>query len=251
MSNVSSIYLFDIDGTLSKDGILPDSAVLGIRLLREKGNLVLLATGRCLGQMDKLLKRIEADGAILNNGALVMLHGRIIYASPIAKETIFRLLKKYHVALLTKDRYIRVEEHEIFERFASYFSIPLAELRDISYIEEEPVYSIGIYTDLPSEVDFSLYPDLRFVKVCPIGFDGMNRQIHKDSGLSAIRALYPGQSVIAFGDNYNDIEMLQAADIAVAMAQAPAQVKAYADIIAKDVLDDGIYQVLKNELKSI
>lgn len=251
MSSVNSIYLFDIDGTLSKDGIVPDSAVLAIRLLRNKGNPVLLATGRCLGQMSNLLERVEVDGAILNNGALVILHGRIIYASPIEKETILRLMEKHHIALLTKDRYIRLEEHEIFDRFASYFSIPTAEIDDYSCMAEEPVYSLGLYTDFPSELDFSLYPELRFVKVCPIGFDVMNRQIHKDSGLAEIRAIYPGQPVIAFGDNYNDIELLRAADIAVVMAGAPAKVKACADIIAKDVLEDGIYQALKNDLKSI
>ncbi|MFV0381844.1 MAG: HAD family hydrolase [Breznakia sp.] len=47
--------------------------------------------------------------------------------------------------------------------------------------------------------------------------------------------------IIAFGDNYNDIQMLQAVGIGVAMGNAMEEVKAIADYISKNVEEDGAY----------
>lgn len=46
--------------------------------------------------------------------------------------------------------------------------------------------------------------------------------------------------VIAIGNNYNDIEMLQMAGLGVAMGNAPEEVKAHADYITLDNDSDGI-----------
>ena len=47
--------------------------------------------------------------------------------------------------------------------------------------------------------------------------------------------------VIAFGDNENDLEMLEGAGIGVAMGNAKDEVKAKADFVCKSVENDGIY----------
>ena len=46
---------------------------------------------------------------------------------------------------------------------------------------------------------------------------------------------------IAFGDGHNDIEMLEAVGMGVAMGNAKDEVKAKADFVCKSVEDDGIY----------
>ena len=47
---------------------------------------------------------------------------------------------------------------------------------------------------------------------------------------------------MAFGDSYNDIEMLQAVGTGVAMGNAPAQLKEIADDVCGRVSEDGIYR---------
>lgn len=54
--------------------------------------------------------------------------------------------------------------------------------------------------------------------------------------------------VIAFGDGHNDIDMLQAAGIGVAMGNAAAEVKDAADLIAPANTEDGIAVVLDDLL---
>ncbi|QIS10300.1 HAD family hydrolase [Nocardia arthritidis] len=55
----------------------------------------------------------------------------------------------------------------------------------------------------------------------------------------------PTSATLAIGDGYNDREMLNWAGHSVAMANAPDDVKEYADEVTGDVLDDGVAAVLE------
>ena len=48
------------------------------------------------------------------------------------------------------------------------------------------------------------------------------------------------EQVMAIGDNFNDLEMLQYAEIGIAMGNAPAEVQAVADWVTIDVEEDGV-----------
>ena len=100
---MNNIFLFDIDGTLSINGIIPESAKEIIKRIRNKGDLVLLATGRCKFQMRPIEEIIETDGAIMNNGGYIVVSNEIIYKNPIDKKAIGRLMDMgYHVAILNE-----------------------------------------------------------------------------------------------------------------------------------------------------
>jgi hydroxymethylpyrimidine pyrophosphatase-like HAD family hydrolase len=47
------------------------------------------------------------------------------------------------------------------------------------------------------------------------------------------------QNVMAIGDNFNDVEMIEYAGTGIAMGNAPEAVKALANWVAPDVEDDG------------
>ena len=56
------------------------------------------------------------------------------------------------------------------------------------------------------------------------------------------------QDVIAFGDNYNDISMLEAAGSGVAMGNADEAVKARANVVIGDNTRDSIAQFIYSNL---
>ena len=56
------------------------------------------------------------------------------------------------------------------------------------------------------------------------------------------------ENVIAFGDNYNDIEMIEFAGIGVAMENGEEELKKSADYIALNNNDDGVGKFLKDFL---
>jgi Cof subfamily protein (haloacid dehalogenase superfamily) len=69
------------------------------------------------------------------------------------------------------------------------------------------------------------------------------KQISKATGVAlALEKLYniPMSAVMAFGDNYNDIEMLKAAGFGVAVSNARDEVKSVADHITLKSVDDGV-----------
>jgi len=67
---------------------------------------------------------------------------------------------------------------------------------------------------------------------------------------SALRAMLEGLGidagdVIAVGDNWNDLEMIEAAGLGVAMADAPEGVRARADHVCASADDDGLREVIE------
>ncbi len=57
--------------------------------------------------------------------------------------------------------------------------------------------------------------------------------------------------IIAFGDNENDIEMLQLAGTGVAMGNAPDHVKSAADMVTDTNDNDGVYKILKQVFATV
>lgn len=72
---------------------------------------------------------------------------------------------------------------------------------------------------------------------------------------SAVRFLCDGWDIspadtAAFGDNFNDIDMLSLAGLGVAMANAPEAVRRHADLVALDNDHDGVAEVLERLIKN-
>ena len=72
------------------------------------------------------------------------------------------------------------------------------------------------------------------------------------SKLSAIQLLLTKNEsladVVSFGDNYNDIEMLQASGLGVAVDNARAEVKAIADYTTLKNTEDGVAHFIRQHL---
>ena len=74
----------------------------------------------------------------------------------------------------------------------------------------------------------------------------MARGVSKGNALkiTAERHGLPLDEVIAIGDSYNDISMIKAAGIGIAVGNAPPAVKKEADIIAGNHDNEGVSTVL-------
>jgi hydroxymethylpyrimidine pyrophosphatase-like HAD family hydrolase len=73
------------------------------------------------------------------------------------------------------------------------------------------------------------------------------------SGVSKATALWEmlralavdAERVVAIGDNWNDLEMIEAAGLGVAMGQAPEGVRARADYVCGTPEQDGVREVIE------
>ena len=111
--------------------------------------------------------------------------------------------------------------------------------------------SIAYHADVMAEVSAQAKRDLKdrywlglttpkWLELMPLG-------ITKGSGLQALVDMLgiSMRDVMAFGDGENDIEMLQAAGISIAMGNAMAEVKAAADEETDSNNDEGIFKALQ------
>ncbi len=74
----------------------------------------------------------------------------------------------------------------------------------------------------------------------------LSPRVNKGEALRQVaeRLGVPIERVMAIGDSYNDLPLLQAAGIAVAMGSAPDELKAHADIVVADVEHDGVAEAI-------
>ncbi|MDO4319319.1 MAG: HAD hydrolase family protein [Bacteroidales bacterium] len=85
-------------------------------------------------------------------------------------------------------------------------------------------------------------PDLWLIEIFAPG-------VSKASGIERLRSRLGADRVVAFGDNLNDIPMLQAADVAVAVDNALPQTKAVADIIIGDNDHDAVARWIADDYR--
>ena len=56
--------------------------------------------------------------------------------------------------------------------------------------------------------------------------------------------------IMAIGDNYNDLEMIEAAGVGVAVANAPSEVKRAADYVCRHEASEGVVEIIRQLLAS-
>lgn len=90
------------------------------------------------------------------------------------------------------------------------------------------------------------YPDLAMIKSAPYFLEIMHCQVKKSHALKYLcqaMRITP-TDVVAFGDNYNDMDMLECAGMGIAMGNAPDAVKKIADRTTLDNDNKGVCEAL-------
>ena len=91
------------------------------------------------------------------------------------------------------------------------------------------------------------FPQLNIVRSSDILIEIMNKDVSKANGIEVLLHhlnMTPAQA-IAFGDNYNDLTMLNFVGRGVVMQNAPEEIRKEAKYITKSNNEDGIYEYLQ------
>ena len=246
---------FDIDGTLLPFGHdrMPAPTVAALQALRRRGVGVYIATGRPPVDIDFLtaLRAVEFDGFVTMNGQYCYEHDpdAPFYSHPMPPEALRALVpwlawKHLPVAFL--------------ERGFTYANCVEATGNGIVEPDVPVLDPVRALTRTTYQLSAFISPEWEgeFLRHCPgcvaVRWNDQFADIlpaggGKDAGLRAMLAhkgLDPAQA-IAFGDARNDIPMLRAAGIGVAMGNADDAVKAAADFVTAADVDDGIGKALR------
>ena len=243
------LIMFDIDGTLlDHEKKLPSSAKEAISHLKEAGHEVAISTGRAPYLFEGLRKELEIDSYVSFNGQYVVIHNEVIYTNPIKKEYLAHLsayAASHHHPLvyMGADRMkASIAYHAEIEEAIATLHSPHPE-EDAAYYQHADVFQALLFCkDHEESIYRDHIRDLNFIRWHPYSMDVLPLGGSKAKGIEKFleKKGFAKEDVFAFGDNFNDIEMLQYVGNGIAMGNAPEEVKKYAKYVTKDVDEDGI-----------
>lgn len=241
----------DIDGTMLRNGekVLSKRLLDNIARIVDMGIIFAPASGRQYPTMKKMFGDIQNELMyICENGALVVYKGDILYKSVMDKETVIEIAKDIYntpnceVLLSGKDiSYMKPKNRAYFDRIRDkiknniYICNSFDKLDDefikiaacdLSGIENSKDGFIAKWGDkVQTAVSGELYIDF----TCK----GVNKG-------SAIKSILKERCIdvcnaMAFGDSFNDVEMLNMVEYSYAMSDAHDKVKIYAKYETEDI----------------
>ncbi len=249
-----NLLFFDIDGTLAIKKNVPESAERAIGLIRERGDLVFICSGRYYRYAEDNFGRL-ADGFVCCNGRLSVKNGQILHESPLTAEQIGSIRRRLDA--LGVDYLFFGKEDVYFggdpshkHRIASFYG--LDEIRGKSPEEGDRVYNFDVFFS-----DLSVFSSINeaLSGFCLLNPHGNHPSadvtiLGMDKG-DAIRIVaeklgVPRENTYAFGDGVNDISMLEAAGHGIAMGNAAAETKEVAEYVTAAILEDGVAKGLRH-----
>lgn len=241
------LAVFDIDRTLIPPGqgaVAPETA-RALKQLQEKGIRIAIASGRLFPFLPQDLKDLGFDYYIMSNGACIAdKNGAVITQETMDPEILESLIREMLRRNLPIDiRYCHGRrsgnpECTVVERMQGFWrernvhvTPPKAMTQEYTPLPGEQPTSCGAYIPPEEQPEMMrLFPQLAFLPVfegpmCDISPAGVSKasgmiQVCRLSGIDI-------SETIAFGDDRNDLELIQTAHIGVAMGDAiPAVMEA-------------------------
>lgn len=253
----------DIDGTLVKESspeVYPE-LLDAIRDWTDAGNYFCVASGRQYYSIRHMFKEV-ADRIVYlaENGAHVRYGQEDILVREMKREDaegILKQLRPYYgqcevVVSATEDSLLETKNKEFIELIEKGYRNKYRVVED-ALAEGADIIKIAIYqkNSIRALGENVLIPAWeKKVKVCMAGeewVDFMDASVDKGNALKVIQD-YFGVSkaeTMAFGDNDNDMGMLQAAGESYAVETAREHVKAKAKYVCPSYREKGVYQVIK------
>lgn len=263
------LLVVDIDGTLlGRDGSISVDNREALAKVRDLGIAVSLSTGRAVQACLPIINQLSLDGYhIFFDGALVSNLGEEVYSKPLDKGVVkeaveFVQRNDIYLELYSTTHYFIEWENWATEIHRQYFKLEPRVVDFTDLWDRERIIKGGLITRSAEEMakarSFRLQFDrsLHFSIARTPAFPGVEftnvlaPEVSKGKALEAL-ASHLGVSlgeVMAVGDGTNDIPLLSLAGLAIAMGNAPGEVKAVAHYVTLDVDRNGLAAAIKKFL---
>lgn len=226
----------DIDGTLLQNGIreLSEEVLEQIKQLTERGVLFVAASGRQMPNLERLFAPVKDEIAyIAENGALIVHKGQVLARTPLPKELGKEILQDIRnrdacEILLSGERtcYLEPKTKEYEDHMKFFVKNNVTVVDDILEVEED-FLKISVY-EKEGVDNCEQYFKERWgdkVTVVTSGYAWLDMIAHEVNKGTAMQKLLQHLGIdrseaAAFGDNYNDVEMLEAVKYSYAMESA-------------------------------
>ena len=263
---IYKLIAMDLDGTLNNDQKVIDTPTLDILMAAQKAGIrLVLASARPLPGLykDRDLLRMQDHGGFLmayNGGAIADAStSKLLSTHTMDMEHARRVLRTIEDLPVTPilddgkifyvaDRNGYMVDYECRNNRMTCVEVPnLAKRLDFAPFKLLMSVDPTIIKRVQKEIAVLLPEELTVVQTAAFYLEVIPTAINKGDALESICLLMgidPSQAV-AFGDSENDIPMLKAAGLGIAMQNADAKVQAAADRVTLSNNENGIVAALK------
>ena len=252
----------DMDGTLlNPQRIISDYTLDVLNACKQKGIRVIPASGRTRASMRPHVERLNSGMPYIGgNGSEIVSHDHKLMEQltldiPLAKELCARLVSVgFHVQVYGDDAFYYAVECEASERykrssglpghavgdltkFLTFYTPKILAIGDPSLVERMLPEMSGLYE---GRAVFTV-SEVNFLEVEPLGAtkgEALRR-------LADMRGDIVPEKTVAFGDNLNDMTMLQFTPHSVAMGNARQELKDAAAYVCPPNSEDGLARFLQ------
>lgn len=254
------LIALDLDGTLLNDKKEIGNYTKEIlnKLIDDYKIELILSSGRGFDGVKKYNDILGNNNysIIMNGSNIVDNNGKILYRKMLEEDiskAVIKLAEKYDVCVhFFNDLQYTVSRDDFYIK--SYIQIEKTReitvgIENIKYYKFDKIIIFGeretlnkLKADIDSNLDVhSCFSGEKLLEVICKG-------VSKGNALKWIcdNKAIDIKNTIAFGDNFNDIEMIEYAGVGVAMANAEEEVKQKADYIALSNNEEGVAKFLKN-----
>ncbi|MCR5792471.1 MAG: Cof-type HAD-IIB family hydrolase [Lachnospiraceae bacterium] len=266
--NEIKLVCTDIDGTLVPDGTpdLNPEYYDVVKQLKEKGVMFAAASGRQCNSIEGIFKPVKDDIIMIGeNGGLVICRDQLMSCARIDTETAYELirdmrkLKNTEIMVATKSNcYIQKDYEELDDLLTNGYHFKLTRVDDLltDIDPEDPIIKVSLYNnhegaeEIAKDFFAPKWEKREDIQVLCAGFmwlDCISVNSGKGKAIAEIQrqmGIKPSETVV-FGDNLNDIEMLEQAKYSFAVANARDEVKNAAAGVVDSNVNDGVLKKLK------
>ena len=255
--NEQKMVFFDVDDTLvhhrGDKSYIPDSAMKALEKLKEAGHMVAIASGRGHDQILQIMKLLGINHAVCFNGHMAVIDNKIAMEMVLHEADTQRLIGQLKRGIMPfiimddKNAYLKdfigqvkktinKEVREVEGAEGDLYMGRLKKMREA----KGPYYGMMFFKRTFNDSD--QYPNLSFKAWGGRGFEVSNKGISKLSGIHWMAEHFGinHENIVVFGDNYNDIEMLEGIKHSVAMGNAVEAAKEAATYVTDHVGEHGI-----------
>lgn len=254
------LIVSDIDGTLLQDGgngLNPELFEVILKL-RSQGMQYAAASGRQWVSIERLFDPIKEKIFYLSdNGAYVGLCGRNLYLNTIEPEVVRQMAEEIRreklIPLISGPDVIYLEEQDssVYDWLVNGYQFRVEMVKDILAVKE-PFIKVSAYR--PTGIDPATkglrkrYGDrLKITISGDMWMDCMAKGVNKGEAVKLLQeslGISPKETMV-FGDQMNDIEMINQAYYSFAVGNARPEVKKAARFQTDVNVRDGVLKILK------
>lgn len=249
---------FDIDGTLVsfETHRIPESTKTALRKVKSDGAKIIIATGRPLSLVDNLSEISDLiDGYITANGAFSVAGDKTVSIDEISRKEaveIFDFADKLSLPIVlsgTKNNYLHNPNDLLRNTYGTFIKLDVDHFVEVDTLPDEPFIQMTVFMDEEQQqLIMPSLPGCTAERWHPTFTDVLSVKANKGEGLRKMAEYFdiPLTETYAFGDGGNDVPMMKAAGVGVAMGNAFQVAKDAADWIAPHIDDNGIEAAFKH-----